>query len=332
MNSHLLRSRLGAPSLAAALAAAALLAGCATHPVGPDYQAPAALAPAQAASAGAFQSAEPQAATAAPLPAHWWRLYQDPLLDALVAQAFAHNTDLRVAVANLERERALDEEVRGAQRPAIGVSGGPSLGHKSGLDLLRPGYQPPATLNYGASVSLSYQLDLFGQIRRAIEASEAGTGASEAALDLVRVNVAAGTARAYAEVCAGGARLQSAQTSVRLQQEAVDQSDRLQRAVGVGQPGRDGVRGGVGAGTAEAVHVQLRSVGQLPHRGHEVLDVDAGTPVDVRRPLPGDDSHAHGAEPSARERVQSCGSSSQSKSPRTLGTGAPRDSSAACTR
>ena len=220
--------------LPAALAVAAFLAGCASHPVGPDYQAPDALQVAHAASGGAFQSAETQAATAEPLPAHWWRLYNDARLDALIAQAFAHNTDLRVAVANLEREQALDDEVRGAQRPTVGVSGGPSFGHKSGLDLLRPNYQPPSTLNYGASATLSYQLDLFGQIRRAIEASEAGTGSAEAALDLVRVNVAAGTARAYAQVCSDGLRLQSARTSVRLQEEAVTLSDRLQRAGKVG--------------------------------------------------------------------------------------------------
>ncbi|WP_412556718.1 TolC family protein [Xylophilus sp. GOD-11R] len=217
-----------------AIGLAACLAGCATHPVGPDYQAADPLQAAHPASAGAFLSAEPATASVAPLPDHWWRLYQDPRLDALVQQAFAHNTDLRQAVANLEREQAVDQEIRGAQRPSIAVGGGPSYGHKSGIDLVKPGFTPPSTFNYSSQASLSYQLDLFGQIRRAIEAAEAGTGSAEAAVDLVRVNVAAGTARAYAEVCSTGLRLRSARTSVDLQQQAVTLSDRLQQAGKVG--------------------------------------------------------------------------------------------------
>ncbi|MBD9668872.1 TolC family protein, partial [Variovorax sp. VRV01] len=169
-------------------------------------------------------------AHAAPLPAHWWRLYRDPLLDQLVAQALAHNTDLRQAVANLERERAIEAEVAGARRPTIGVNGGPSFGHASGLSMLQKGYEPPDRFNYSAGASLSYQVDLFGQIRRSIEAVGASAEAAAAALDLVRVNVAAGTARAYAQACSTGLRLQIAQKSVALQQDALDATERLQRA------------------------------------------------------------------------------------------------------
>lgn len=216
------------------IAAAALLAGCGTTPVGPNYQAPPALAPGHASSAGDFVSAEAATASADPLPPRWWRLYQNAELDTLVERALAHNTDLRQAVANLEREQAVDDEVRGAQYPTATVSGGPAFGHKSGIDLVKPGYEPPSTFNYGMSAGLSYQLDLFGQIRRAIEASEAGTASAQAAVDLVKVNVAASTAHAYADVCSSGLRLQSANTSLRLQQETVDLSDRLQKAGRVG--------------------------------------------------------------------------------------------------
>lgn len=216
------------------LALAMLLAGCTTPPVGPDYQAPPALTPEHVSSAGSFVAAETATASADPLPARWWRLYQNPELDTLVQRALQHNTDLRQAVANLEREQAADDEVRGAQLPTATVGGGPAFGHKSGIDLVKPGYEPPSTFNYGVSAGLSYQLDLFGQIRRAIEASEAGTASAQAAVDLVKVNVAAGTARAYADVCSSGLRLKSANTSLRLQQETVDLSDRLQQAGRVG--------------------------------------------------------------------------------------------------
>ena len=209
----------------ASLAVAAGLAACAA--VGPDYKQPAEALASQPAAAKPFAEAP---ANAAPLPPHWWRLYHDPLLDKLVTQALAHNTDLRQAVANLERERAIESEVAGAQRPTLGVNGGPSFGHVSGLSLLQKGYEPPSRFNYSAGASLSYQVDLFGQIRRSIEAAGANTEAAAAALDLVRVNVAAGTARAYAEACSTGLRLQIAEKSVALQQDAVNVTDRLQRA------------------------------------------------------------------------------------------------------
>lgn len=217
----------------AAAAAIALLAGCAHPPVGPDYAAPAPLSAAQAASEGAFQSGSGHATDAA-LPPHWWRLYDDRQLDALVTQALEHNTDLRQAVANLERDKALEAEVHGNERPTVALSGGPGFGHVSGLTLLQRDREPPSRGTYSAGLSLSYQLDLFGQLRRAIEAAEAGTGAAQAAVDLVRVNVAAGTAHAYATACASGYRLRAAQESVRLQEEAIRLSERLRQAGKVG--------------------------------------------------------------------------------------------------
>ncbi|QSI28879.1 efflux transporter outer membrane subunit [Variovorax sp. RKNM96] len=229
----------------ASLAVAAGLAACAA--VGPDYKQPADALASQPAAAKPFAEAP---ANAAPLPPHWWRLYQDPLLDKLVTQALAHNTDLRQAVANLERERAIESEVAGAERPTLGVSGGPSFGHVSGLSLLQKGYEPPSRFNYSAGASLSYQVDLFGQIRRSIEAAGASTEAAAAALDLVRVNVAAGTARAYAEACSTGLRLQIAQKSIALQQDAVNVTDRLQRA---------GRAGAIDTGRARAQLQQLNA-------------------------------------------------------------------------
>ncbi len=219
-------------------AAAVWLAACTT--VGPDYRQPDDAVAAKPEAAAPFEGARSSrrsgdAPTAgpysqAPLPAHWWRLYDDPLLDQLVAQALASNTDLRQAAANLERVEALETEVQGASQPAIAVNGGPSYGHVSGLSLLQPGAVPPNAFHYSAGAAVSYQVDLFGQLRRASEAAHASTESASAALDLVRVSVAAGTARAYADVCSLGLRLQSARKSAELQQEAVEASQRLQQA------------------------------------------------------------------------------------------------------
>ena len=229
-----------------AVIAAATLAACSTTPKGPEYQVPAeavvlkprASAPwleQQRAAASAQTAGTSPPFDATPLPAHWWRLFNDPKLDGLIEQALAHNTDLRQAVANLERVQALASEVAGGEKPTVSVNGGPSYGHPSGLSMLKKDDVPPDTYRYSAGVGLSYQLDLFGQIRRAIESSHASTEAAAAALDLVKVNVAAGTARAYAEACATGQRLTSAQHSVDLQREAIDVTERLQHAGRVGE-------------------------------------------------------------------------------------------------
>ena len=239
-----------APALRiATFALAASLAACALKPVGPDYRVPptalanrpGASAPFALAPASASSAAMPFAD--APLPPHWWRLYQDPRLDALVAKALANNADLRVALANLEKAEASDRAVAGQGRPAISAQFGPAFGHESGLTYLAPGHVPPSAWEYGAGASLSYDIDLFGRLQRAIEASRDDTQAVQAALDLARVNVAASTARAYADACASGLRIASAQHSADLQQQALDISVRLQKAGRVGITDAERARG-----------------------------------------------------------------------------------------
>lgn len=230
--------------MAAALTLA--LAACSTTPVGPNYQLPAAAVIGRLGAAAPFVALDKSSTRAAPaagpfssapLPAHWWRLYQDPRLDQLIERALAHNTDLRQAAANLARVRALEAEAEteGGRAPSLGVSGGPSYGHVSGLSVLHPGSVPANHFGYSAGAGLSYQLDVAGQLRRAIEAAQAGSAAAQAALDLVRIQVAAGTARAYAGICASGLRLQAAETSVRLQHEALEVAERLHGAGRTGQ-------------------------------------------------------------------------------------------------
>ena len=82
--------------------------------VGPNYQRPASPT---AAAGGFVEAGTTRAADATPLAGHWWRLYEDPVLDRLVGDALAHNTDIRTAAANLARARAVLSEQRGARLP-----------------------------------------------------------------------------------------------------------------------------------------------------------------------------------------------------------------------
>ncbi len=219
---------------APALLASLLLAGCGSMAVGPDYQLPSEAVAHDAAAARPFQEAQAPGAAAAvaadPLPPRWWHLFRDPTLDALVQQALARNTDLRVAAATLERQNAALAQVRAEERPQLSVSGGPAFGHVSGLSELAPGVSPPDQFAYSLGAGLSYQVDVVGELRRAAEAAQADSAAAQAGLDLARVNVAAGTARAYATACATGAQLRVAESSVALQKEQVDVVRRLRDA------------------------------------------------------------------------------------------------------
>lgn len=218
------------------------LTACSTRPVGPDYSLPREAIAAQVPPGQQFSGAVDATlargghpvVSSAPLPDHWWRLYQDQELDALISKALEHNTDVRQALASLERVQAMEQEVAGAARPGVSVGGGPGYGHVSGLSLLAPGHVPANAFTYSANAGISYQIDLFGQIRRAIEAAQANTDAAQAAVDLARVNVAAGTARAYANACTAGLRLDVMQHSIDLQVQSAEISERLHQAGKVG--------------------------------------------------------------------------------------------------
>ena len=212
-------------ALGAALSATLGLAACTT--VGPRYTVPKdALVKAPTAN-GAFVGAANRAFSTAAPPDGWWRLYQDPRLDALIGQAFAANTDLRIAEANLERSRALLQEVRAARQPSAVMGAAIGYAQLSGEGYLLP-VRGPETGLYDAGIAVSYDLDLFGRLKRAVEAAKADDEAVEAARDLVKVNVAAETTRAYVEICDAGAELSTARKTLALQRQHLALTRRLE--------------------------------------------------------------------------------------------------------
>jgi NodT family efflux transporter outer membrane factor (OMF) lipoprotein len=204
-----------------AAASALTLAACAT---GPDYARPATppTAAAPFVSAGA-------ATTAAAPSGDWWRLYQDPVLDQLVADALGANTDVRVAVARLERARAALREVRSDRTPQASVGAGATYNRFSQVQRL-PGTGSETWLIDGG-LDVSYEVDLFGRIRRNVEAARGDVAAAQADADAVRVAVVADTTRAYADAAAAAERLAVAERIVAL----LDRSLRVtERRVEVG--------------------------------------------------------------------------------------------------
>ena len=194
--------------------------------VGPNYRIPDRALVRSPAASGAFVGSSGPSVSVAPLPPHWWQLYKSDELDGLVKEALAENTDLRMANANLEYSQALLREAITLRQPGITVGAGVEYAQLAGSQYLLPITLPRNTY-YDADVTIGYDLDLFGGIRRGIEAARADNEAVEAARDLVRVNVAAETARAYADVCGAGLQLAAARRSLALQKQSLELTQEL---------------------------------------------------------------------------------------------------------
>jgi NodT family efflux transporter outer membrane factor (OMF) lipoprotein len=188
--------------VACAAGVGAALGACA---VGPEYKAP--VPPKNAAAPLVVPQSE--VATSDEAPDTWWRLYEDPQLDALIREAFAANADLKVAQANLAGARAIYLAARAGRLPSTQLTAGVDYGRNAVTNeiLELTGRRPRTSWVYDALLDVNYEVDLFGHVQRSIEAASAGTEASEAQRDAVRVTVAAETARAYAQICAFGEQI-----------------------------------------------------------------------------------------------------------------------------
>ncbi|RMQ44895.1 NodT family outer membrane efflux lipoprotein [Pseudomonas cichorii] len=203
-----------------------LLSAC--QMVGPDYKLPGDSAINRPDLQGelAGQSIN---SISAPVPEHWWRLYQDPRLDALVQQAMASNTDLRVAAANLQRARYQTAEAQAAGGFTNSAKLGAQRLQESGEAFLLADKVPVANVG-DVGLTTSYQFDLFGTLQRGIEAAQANVDASQAAADTARITLVADVVRAYTQICAANEELHIAQESLDLQQQSVTLNQRLRDA------------------------------------------------------------------------------------------------------
>ena len=208
------------------LAAVSLLtlAACAT--VGPNYKVPEAAKVNAPTAQGAFIESATPAVSQAAVPEGWWKLYDDPVLNDLVQEALVANTDLRIAAANLARAHAVASEADDAGGFSVGASAAAIHSRESGEQYLLAEPLPVENLA-DVGVKVSYQVDLVGRIKRASEAAHADAEASQAALDLARVSVAADVARAYVEACASGHELAVAQQTVDLQGKSLQVTGKL---------------------------------------------------------------------------------------------------------
>jgi multidrug efflux system outer membrane protein len=175
-------------SRSAAAAAIVLLAGCA---VGPDYHRPETPVDTHFANAGepGFEETNPVE--------HYWTRFEDPLLNGLVEDALGHNKDLSAAEANLRAARSARRLAGFDQYPTINLAAGYSHNLDSQEQL--PGVDMHDREFDVAQAGFDglWELDLFGRVRRNVEAARADVGAAAATLQDARVSIIAEVARDY---------------------------------------------------------------------------------------------------------------------------------------
>jgi outer membrane protein, multidrug efflux system len=168
---------------------AAALTGCA---VGPSYQRP------PTAVAPRFAGAAEGPYSASPVTAQFWTTFGDPTLTALEDQALDANHDLRISLGRLVEARALRRQAQFDLAPTVTASGGYT---KERLSQAQSLTGAPLTADfYEAGFDAFWELDLFGRVRREVEAQTAQVQAAEADLRAAQVAVSAEVARSYFEL------------------------------------------------------------------------------------------------------------------------------------
>ena len=183
--------------------ACAAIAGCT---VGPNYARPDVSAPA------AWRLDYPKAAEVAN--AKWWEQFGDPVLNDLIETALKENRDVRIAAARVDQFIGALTATRSQLFPQIGYGGDVSRFRASRVSIpaLPPGADNYFTL-YEANVGASWQLDLFGRVRRLTEAAQAQVYASEQAKRGVVLQLVTGVASSYIFMRALDRQLEIAQAT-----------------------------------------------------------------------------------------------------------------------
>lgn len=200
------------PMRGVGLAIALTLAGCA---VGPNYKKP------ETPVSSSYAAAEPALYTSEQAQVAFWKQFNDETLDRLVDDSLNANHDLRIAVGRLAEARAARHQSLYDLAPTVTASGG----HQNQkLPQVQAGF-PFTSSYYDAGFDATWELDLFGRVRREIEASNAQLQGAEANLRDAQVSVIAEVARTYFELRGQQEQLAVAQKNVQNEQATFQLTD-----------------------------------------------------------------------------------------------------------
>jgi multidrug efflux system outer membrane protein len=190
--------------------------------VGPNYQRPKLVTPAQ------FRAPEPlpvaEAASLADL--KWFDIFKDEQLQALIRTALKQNYDLRDAATRVEEARANLGITRSNQFPQFGASGGVDISRLSrdGATPIPPALLPSQNRNFGsASLNLlSFEVDLWGKLRRATEAARANLLSAEENRKTVITTLVSDVATAYLSLRELDYELEISRRTLETRQQSLD--------------------------------------------------------------------------------------------------------------
>lgn len=177
--------------LAIGVGFAPLLAGCAV--IGADSQRPTTPTPAAWKARSGLSTVS--------LTPNWWEMFQDEILNRLERRAQDANQDLRQAIARVDEGRANVRAARSAKYPALNL-GSSAERSRSSVNGPQTGSNPGTAIqleqnSFSTALDASYELDLWGRVKRSIESSQAQAGAIEAARDTVLLHLTADLAENY---------------------------------------------------------------------------------------------------------------------------------------
>jgi multidrug efflux system outer membrane protein len=151
----------------------------------------------------------------------WWRIYEDPLLEKIVGEAFERNADLVIAAARIDEARAVLGETRSGLFPQVDAQGAASRQRSSRETATSFAGVPREFSNYRATVNVSYELDLFGRLRSGVAAARAELEASEASRETVRLALAAQVAKSYFALRSFEQQVELTRQTLKLREESL---------------------------------------------------------------------------------------------------------------
>lgn len=269
------------------LFAAALAATLAACSLAPEYQVPEVPVAEQYREAGGpWTPAQPADRQAR---APWWQAYGDAQLSALIERLQQSSPDLAGALARYEQAESFREQARSGLFPRLGIGAGFQRDRQSE-------HRPPVGMvgdryynSSSASVSASYELDLWGRLRNAVTAGEASLQAAEGDLESLRLSLQAQLADAYIQLRATDAEARLLDDTVEAFGKAVELTE-TRRAAGISS-GLDVARAQTQLQTAKVEAAKLRAArAQLEHAIAVLVGESpsrfsiAAEAVDIRQP------------------------------------------------
>jgi len=188
--------------------------------VGPNYKRPQVAVPNQWTVAPARGTS-----TKPPETDEWWSSFRDPELNSLIERAVARNLDLKLALERVQEARAARGVARSGYFPTIDATASTTRNRQR---VIAPGTQGSAKIvpveinNFQGGLAASWELDVFGGIRRGVQAATADLAAAEENRRDVLVILLGDVGRVYAQLRGFQRRLEIANKNIKTQQDTLD--------------------------------------------------------------------------------------------------------------